>query len=382
MRRILIRTFRVFQFLILPVFVVLFGLNVFTSFFLQANLKNPEDLMDRDLDEVFNPYPPNKNSMKWKKIGIHIHSDRVWYTPEREATEDLVKSYRRNGFDWMALSDYGLVSDIRDLMPNTFDSYEFGGNLQKRHFLVIGTKHVDPDPFFFYSLSENIQWLLDRFQRRKAFVVVNHPRLYKAFSVGELVEVFGYHAIEVFTPYGELTDFYDQLLRAGVPSFGMSSDDLHYLPQGELALNQESWVKKFWKFASLVYGRDGLAFQHYIRMPLSDTASEGDFYKNLCEGKYIFVKKLHRDTKDLDIRRLEFVNDTLTIELGMSAKEILFYTGKESPVARYENVNRASYTWKPDDAYIRLEVRDWLGLMGTNPVFRRSKMRKLPGCVL
>ncbi|WCL50330.1 hypothetical protein [Leptospira sp. GIMC2001] len=394
MKRTIRILFNVFKYIILPILILLLIINTIAFFTLRSSSTDQRDSLSSSLGDIpkitskpftnqssesdlFNPYYVNKG--KWNKVAIHIHSDRVWYTPERQSVEDLVMSYKRNGFDWISLSDYGQVTDVREFFANSYDSYELGSNMLKRHFLVLNSKKIIMDPFIFFSSTENLQWILDQFKGSKPFVIVNHPKLYNSFSIDLLKELQGYDAVEVFTPYGDDSTILDELLTAGHPVFGIASDDLHYLPLEESNLNHESFKQKFWKYISFVYGREGEAFQRFLYV-LMDGDSESSLMKSLCEGRFVFVKKFLKSSNDFNIKNIIFENHTLTVEMPENVREIHFFTGLGKPVLSEFHKSKSSYTMKPNDDYVRVEIRDWLGMFGTNPVYRKTKMLSSRNC--
>jgi hypothetical protein len=104
-------------------------------------------------------------------------------------------------------------------------------------------------------------------KKKNAFVVSNHPTLYDSMPIDFLANLSGVHAVEIFSPFGDDPKIIDRLLERGKPIFAMSADDLHYLPYDETRLNGESGWIEFWKKISLVYGREGQAFQRFIMVP-------------------------------------------------------------------------------------------------------------------
>jgi hypothetical protein len=358
------------------------GINLLAFLVLRSEPGENSDLSKEEWEElIYNPYSSSGKNRTWKKTGIHIHSDRVWYTPERQSVADLVRSYQRNGFDWISLSDYGQVTDVREYIKESFDSYEWGNNLKKKHMLVLGTKKVVPDPFLFFSVQANLQWVLDSLNRSHPFVIINHPGLYNSFGFDDLYPLQGYHAIEVFNPYGEHMDLWDDLLKSGKPVWAVSSDDLHYLPHEESIQNEESFLQKFWKYISLVYGREGQAFERFILVNLDmQSSEESDILNELCQGNFLFVRKFHRKLPDFLIDSLEWNGVEFRIKLKEKVREILFFTGKKEPSLVIKNSSEAGYILRDIDPYVRVEVRDINGILGSNPVFRTKNMEKRRSC--
>ncbi len=373
--------FLVIFYLILPIISIFVFINFFASIFLRAEAD--ASLFERsDEPGFFNPYPPKKAKPHWKKIGLHIHSDEVWFTPERDNVLDIYAAHMQNGFDWISISDYNLITDIRSITSNTFDSYEFGNNFWKKHFLVIGTKTVDVDPFYLYSNRANLQWILKQLNKRKAFIVVNHPHLNDTFNPDLLESLYGYHAIEIFTPFGDDTEQWDEILRRGIPILGISSEDFHFLPVWYLQNSKITIYKQFWKRLFGIAEWDGEIFRRFILMDFDET--EKGLYRSLCKGSYLLANKFDGQYPELQIDSISFYEneEVFRIEFPYPVKEIRFFTNQsKNPVSLLKDVRKGSYKLQKEDTYVRLEVIDLNGILASNPVFRKNKFRKMPVCI-
>lgn len=368
----------IIRYLILPILFVFIGVNFFASILLREQPPSELFVLESQTGWI-NPY---KNPMtQFQKVGIHIHSDEVWFTPERDNIENIYLAHKEQGYDWISISDYNLVTDIRKYTKMTFDSYEYGNNLFKKHFLVIGTKEVDPDPFYIYSSIENTQWILKRLNIRKAFVVVNHPKLFHTFPPKKLENLYGYHAIEVYSPFGDDTDQWDELLKKGIPVFGMSSGDLHILPKTSLAKFKVSLFKKFWKKLYLVNDWDGETFRRFIL--IDSRNNEKELYQSLCNGSYLLVNKFNGFFPEFNLKFIQFneTNETFQIEFENPVKEIQFITNKNKPAMIVKNQKKASFQFSTEENFVRIEVMDLNGHLATNPVMRKNKFRKIPDCI-
>lgn len=380
-KRLLFTFIRVFGFLVLPIFLLFVSINTIGSILFTSELEKH----DFGAKGIYNPYKiseQNKTKTKftsWKKVALHLHSNEVWYTPERQSLQDLSKSYSRNGYEWLSISDYNRVTDTRSLIKNSFLSYEWSSSLLKRHFLFVGVQSAILDPFYFFSTRENIQWIINQHTKKKAFIVSNHPTLYDSMPLDFLASLSGIHAVEIFSPFGDDPKIMDRLLERGKPIFAMSADDLHYLPLEESRLNGESSIIEFWKKISLVYGREGQAFQRFVLMNLEENNEEG-IYQALCQGNYVAVRKFDRRVEDFKLKKIEFDNNTLRISFHENVKEIRFITSSSEPIYVVQNVSEAKYYLKEKDKYVRAEVLDFKGILTTNPVYRTEEMEIRPGC--
>jgi hypothetical protein len=382
-KRLLYVFLRILGFLVAPIIILFLAINLIGSLLLTS------PLIKNDLGGIgiYNPYelsivsPKSEYSklLPWKKIALHIHSNEVWYTPERQSLKDLTKSYQRNGFEWISISDYNLVTDYRNWNAKTFLSYEWSSSLLKRHFLFVGVKTAILDPFYFFSTRENIQWIIDQHRKRDAFIVSNHPTLYDSMPIEFLANLSGVHAVEIFSPFGDDPKIMDKLLEHRKPIFAMAADDLHYLPLEESRLNHESDLIEFWKKISFVYGREGQAFQRFILMP-NFIDSEEQIYQALCQGNYVSVRKFDRRTEDFSLRYVKFENNTLEIAFNEKVNEIRFITSSSEPTLIVRNVSSAKYNIKEKDSYVRAEIIDWNGILTTNPVYRTESMEQRPTC--
>jgi hypothetical protein len=385
--------FLVIRYLVAPVLILFLIINTIGSIFLTSPLQknskgsvgfyNPYEWQQTNIKTNSQEKSIKKNSIVqqnyWKKISLHIHSNEVWYTPERQSLRDITQSYQRNGFEWISISDYNHVTDIRRNIPKSFLSYEWSSSLLKRHFLFVGISSAILDPFYFFSTRENIQWIINMHKKKNAFVVSNHPTLYDSMPIDFLANLSGVHAVEIFSPFGDDPKIMDRLLERGKPIFAMSADDLHYLPYDETRLNGESGWIEFWKKISLVYGREGQAFQRFIMVP-NNIDSEESIYQTLCKGNYVAVRKFDRRFPDFQLNLVQFKNGKLKIAFHEKVREIRFITNSIKPIVTVHNVSNAEYQIQPDDKYVRAEVLDINGILTTNPVYRTEKMELRPNC--
>ena len=144
-------------------------------------------------------------------------------------------------------------------------------------------------------------------------------------------------------------------------------------------MNGESSIIEFWKKISLVYGREGQAFQRFVLMNLEENNEEG-IYQALCQGNYVAVRKFDRRVEDFKLKKIEFDNNTLRISFHENVKEIRFITSSSEPIYVVQNVSEAKYYLKEKDKYVRAEVLDFKGILTTNPVYRTEEMEIRPGC--
>jgi DNA-binding ferritin-like protein (Dps family) len=249
-------------------------------------------------DKIYSPY--TSGDKKWKKVALHLHSDRVFFSFVRHTPEEINRGYINEKYSGIVITDYMQITDVSHIQGWNLPGYEWGCNSRKRHILTLGSNTVVPDPFPIFSRSENLQWAIDQMKTKNSFTVINHPYLHKSFTKEEIAELSDYNAIEVISVFGNSIELLDYLLTRGRPVFAMSTDDLHYFSDSVVKeLKTPLWKNKFQKLARFEK-ESGESMKRFVMIDAQKIDSDSIF-KNLCSGNYISVEKLHTYLPDPDI---------------------------------------------------------------------------------
>ncbi len=316
--------------------------------------------------EYKNPYSTIEKHT-YKKASFHLHSDEVFYTPERHSTRDIIDVYKQNGYDIISISDYNQITIPSSIQENTLSAYEWGSCIRKRHLLALGINEIAPNNFFISFLG-NIQFAINFIKQKGGYVVINHPKLYSAFSIEDLMKLWNYDAIEVLSPFGDIIEFWDTLLSNGKRVHCMASDDLHYLPESYTKNLNQSFFKNLIQNLFLQRGREGEALLRYVVLSAQNTDSES-ILNALKSGDFYCVKKFYRTSPDPKVPKIFFQNNKIVVR----SEEKFFrleFIGKNGTVLKsILDSQTAEYELKPDDIYGRVTIYSLSGVILSNPMF-------------
>ena len=169
---------------------------------------------------------------QWLKGNLHVHttaSDGVVEPQQR------VAAYAERGYDFLALTDHGVVADVEALEPGPLvvlrgieahAPMPTGGT--QAHIVAVGLPAGFRPPE-----AQHAQTLIDALAATGAPVIVAHP--YWCGQTSRDLEVLhGYHGIEVFNTTclrgigkGKSAVHWDELLSQGRRLFGVAVDDAH-----------------------------------------------------------------------------------------------------------------------------------------------------------
>ncbi len=317
--------------------------------------------------EYQNPYSNLKNA-SYKKASFHLHSDEVFFTPERHSAKDIIDTYKKYGYEILSISDYNKIT-IPDLIKeSTLPAYEWGSCLRKRHLLILGVEELAPAKLFISSFLENVQFTIDFVKKRNGYVVINHPHLYSAFSVEDLLKLSNYDAIEVLSPFGDIPETWDKLLSKGKKIHCAASDDLHYLPESITKNLNQSTFKNFLQHIFLQRDREGEALTRYL-LVYTPEFTKASILDNLRKGNFYCVKKFHRESADPIVPEIHFIKNKLFIKSTEKFLK-LDIIGKDGNIL-YSNSrkNFTEYVIKPNDMYARVVIYSLNGIIFSNPMF-------------
>jgi hypothetical protein len=272
---------------------------------------------------------------------IHTHSDR---SDGLVSVDDAVSLYRRNGYDFVAITDHFLpeygfpITDTQRFQSDDFTTLigaELHGpsleNGEAWHILAVGL----PMDFNPPSPRESGQELAKRATNAGAFVGVAHPAWY-GVTPSDLSTISSAHAVEIFnqgcasdSDRGESWHITDIALNSGRRLTAFAADDAHFRSAHPDVLGAWTMVK------AEVLDPDALL----------DSLKTGQFYST--QGPLIHDIALNSDCSKLQIR-------TSPVRSMMLA----------GTAARYEAVHGAgltNHTFALDsfpDGYVRLTVID------------------------
>lgn len=181
----------------------------------------------------------------WLKTALHTHTVHS----DGEATPTaMLRWYRRNGFDVVALTDHNRQMPLGPLFQTqdgllVLPGVEFTSEARGNPVHVNGLfTLVDANGFKADTPRHALQDMLQYFERVGAVAVINHPNYVTAFTSADLAGL-RFSLLEVFNgSSGTRNDgdqtappveaLWDALLRQGHQVYGVATDDAHALPGG------------------------------------------------------------------------------------------------------------------------------------------------------
>ena len=292
--------------------------------------------------QFYNPYAEWKGP--WQRGNFHAHS-RAWsgLTSGRQSDREVVDAYRALDYRVVGLSNYQRIPAGEEVFP----VYEHGYNAGKRHQLAIGARGVEWFDFPWGPLAGQEQLIIDLVKQKADLVALAHPALRDAYSPEHLQRLGGYQLMEVVNgPFADVAPW-DAALSSGHAVWGLANDDTHDV--GEPRRFAMAW-----------------------NMIASPTPSEPDVLAALRGGHFYGVMRLDDDLQAAvtKIDNITFNGGTLTIACSGAVPAFEFF-GQDGVIKKtVRDTLTASYTFTPDDTYIRTTIWAPRLVIYLNPIIR------------
>ena len=307
-------------------------------------------------NKLYNPYTDIAGK-KRIKANFHAHT-RVWgglTNGKKNIKEDLVRRYKLLNYDIAGISDYQSINPYQQNDPLYIPTYEHGYGLTKNHQLSIGTNSVLWNDYLFYQTINNKQYILKELKSRSQILTITHPLLRDAYSENDFKRLTDYDYIEILNNgYGKSLNLWDAALSSGHAVFGMGDDDSHS------SENPNDMGCCF----NIIF-TDSMTSSSVIRALKAGSTIAAEQH-----GETMLIKR----QKAIDMPSLmDFSIDSgiIRIKFDKPYKQLNFI-GQDGMMkdSKFDS-DSGSYTFKPEDTYIReeAEFNDSTKLY-FNPVFR------------
>jgi hypothetical protein len=268
--------------------------------------------------KIRNPY---KDHPHWFRGNTHTHSilsDGEWPLPQ------VVAFYRERGYDFLAMTDHDLFTDLSEYTTPTFLALSSDEVTVRGRDHIVGLSLKGPVESF-----TTHQATINAIADQGGLAVIAHPN-WTHLSVERCLQLNGYTAIEIlnvvcnFLEYnGYALEYWDQLLTRGVRIWGIASDDAHRIPHQAA----KGWI---------MVNAEQLSPEAILR-----NIRAGNFYASAgprFEG-------------------FEVAKNTIRVRCS-PAVEVRFMNGGWNPAHRVrgEAVTEAEYTPRAGDPYVRVEI--------------------------
>ena len=310
---------------------------------------------------IYDPYAGTDSSTCWKRANFHTHTRVEGPLNECEFTpEEVLEAYDRFGYDIVTFSNHNELTK-NPLGPEyQADAYEHGYNLLKFHKLVYGCSDVKGFDHLIPLTVSQKQFQFDILGKDCDFIQFNHPLRTEGLSSKQMEKLEGYRLIELDSGRSTENEYWDWALSAGIYSFGVANDDLHYPDRsGRIAVRSN-----FLDCKSSTYE------------DVKNTLSSGAFYAMRIPdyGNGDWEVKYARNRELPFIKEIGLRNDTIHIALSEPADSIVFTGQGHSTLHAVKGTALAKYILRPSDSYARITAYFQDGeVIYTNPFARYDK---------
>jgi hypothetical protein len=279
--------------------------------------------------DIANPYASTTGY--WFKGNTHLHP-----VESGESLQDALNHYWYDGYDFLAVSDHNVVTDVSPFLPP--GKLAIPAEECSRHVVGVGLKEAVPR-----QEGDTHQDNIDRINAQGGLAIVAHPE-WSGLTRQELADLQGMIGIEVFNGLcsisgrGVATNHWDHLMTAHRRSYwGFAVDDAHRI----LRCLGMGWI--------MVRARE------LTREAIMGAIEEGNFYA----------------TQGPRFESIHLEDSTLTVHT--SSVVLVQFRDRNFRVLSAEegaHVKQARYTITGEELYVRVEIRDGSGRHGwTNPLW-------------
>jgi len=302
----------------------------------------------------------------WYRGNLHTHTIN---SDGDSPPYDVMAWYKRNGYQFLALTDHNTFTDPTLFDTNPNDNFLLIGaeevtNPMTVHVNAIGVKRAIPAQKG-ETVTEILQASIDAIRAEGGIPLINHPNYRWAFTAKEMLPLHGVGLLEIASGHPLVnTDgdgitasheqMWDQLLSAGMRIFGVAVDDVHNFRE-EFSLDRadpgRGWV---------VVRAPALT-----REAILAALNSGDFYASTG----VALKDIQATPESLTVEI-----EPSSVATGSPRRYRVVFVGKGGSVLAVSNQNPASYKFKGNEGYVRARIEDsgsrraW-----TQPVFLASR---------
>ena len=306
------------------------------------NFSEPKPFSGKD---IFNPYAAVEglDTIEWKRANFHTHTRVTGPLPPNECKYwpgEVDSIYRKLGYDIVTFSNHN------ELTTHPYDStlqvnvYEHGYNVFQYHKLVFGCHSVNYFDHLVPLFAFQKQFQLDLLGKDADFIQMNHPFRTVGTSQEHFRKLEGYQIMELDSHRTTENEYWDWALSAGIYSFGLANDDLHYPDISEC-------IAKRCNFLYCPSGRYD---------DLKNTLLSGAYYSMRVPdyGHGDWDVKYERNHHLPYVRSIGLDSATVCIALSQKADSIKFFGQDHRLLAMARNDSTACYEMQPSDTYARI----------------------------
>ena len=297
---------------------------------------------------------PFKAEGSWFKGNLHTHTTN---SDGQMTPEQVVLRYRDAGYDFLSITDHGVLTDTReltrpDLLMIPGEEICMGSSERGRFNHIVGLNIDGEIPVKDFQRWLSPQRVIDLIGELGGVAILAHP-YWSELNINDMTKFEGHIGVEVYNATCEFTIgrgnsnvHWDDLLAMGHHLMGFAVDDAHCLVKPLLPLDlSEAWI---------------IAKAHDLTLEsIMDSIRNGHFYSsNGPEILGIEVSRREIRVTSSPIRSIAFVSN------GGHG---------ENNTVNEGYLEEAAYTIKGTEVYIRIEITDWIGRKAwANPIYVES----------
>jgi hypothetical protein len=289
---------------------------------------------------------------EWFKGNVHTHTTRSDGT---KTPEELIEIYKEAGFDFLSITDHGIVVDPEGLdgkglllVPGSEMCIGKSEAGQLYHIVTLGVDETLPFKDFDYGVDP--QKVIDYTNEVGGIAIVAHP-YWSGLCHCDLLVLRDYHGVEIYNTscdYERNTGLsavhIDGLIVAGLEPFIYATDDHHGAVRPNLPIDAcEAWIN---------VKAESLTVENIL-----EAIKKGHFYASTGP-----------EIKDITIDD----NGVISVECS-PAKYISFVSTPSLGLKEHEMgepLTKAVYPGRPGETYVRIEVTDYEGRTAwSNPIY-------------
>lgn len=293
-------------------------------------------------DRFYNPYASD-SPPAWQRANLHAHGV-AWLgiTSAKQTDSEVAAAYRAHGYDLAVVSDYQRIADASALPV-----YEHGFNVGKHHQLAIGARQVTWFDLPLWQSTSDKQYIINEIAANAALVAIAHPAALQGYAYGddELAELSGYQLLEAINGHFTTESSWDAALSAGRAVWVIGDDDTHDVTSSD-------------RFA-VAWNMIGSA-----------TTQAAEIIDSLRRGRSYAVLSTGAAETAPRVSGVNVKDGVLTVSIAGGEGEFTFI-GQNGDVKRtVARAASASYTFGPNDPYIRTRVKSASHVLFLNPIVR------------
>ncbi len=325
----------------LTVLVICFVTSLFYVNTTIYNFPEPEKFSGK---ELYNPYEILPDSSY--RANFHAHSI-AWegVTNGHNTEKDLFDGYSQKGYDIVGISNYHNISIYAKEHSDLFiPVYEHGYNIFKSHYLSLNSDQVSYFDYPLFQITSHKQKIIENLKSHDAIVCMAHPKFAGGRTLEDMQYLVNYEFTEVLNHYRSSDEYWDEALTAGKLTWIMGNDDTHDI------VNEPTFL--IW---NIIHSTDRI----------SDS-----IIKSMVEGKNYAVKSKNGNCDNSLTSCLKQDNNSFTVQFENVVGTIEFIGDGGAIMKTESNVKESSYTFKPQDTYIRVVAKNENSWIYLNPIVR------------